>query len=84
MTSQRVRSPRTLPVGPLLDIAYRRALDAETDDAYPRTIEIMAELLGVSSRTVHRWRNCGTVPFRYADECAIRLGLHLELLWPGV
>lgn len=55
---------------PLLELAR-----CETD-------QITAEALGVSLRTIRRWRAGGNVDHRMADELAIRIGSHPLLVWP--
>ena len=42
----------------------------------------LAQQLGVSRRTVHRWQATGTVPTRRADQAAIQLGHHPAEIWP--
>jgi lambda repressor-like predicted transcriptional regulator len=43
----------------------------------------IAEACGVDRRTVLRWRRAGILPSR-ACEIADRLGVHPEVLWPGI
>ena len=42
--------------------------------------ELLAEVLGVSRRTVQRWRKEG-IPEHYADKLACRIGTHPSLIW---
>lgn len=43
-----------------------------------------AAFLGVTIRSITRWRNEGTrLKHHTADHVAIRAGLHPEILWPG-
>ena len=42
----------------------------------------LAAQLGVTRRTVHRWRRAGVVPARRADLAAVRLGHHPAEIWP--
>lgn len=41
----------------------------------------LADICGVSQRTVHRWRAGGRMNHYTADRVAIRLGLHPCLIW---
>ena len=41
----------------------------------------IAELAGVSRRTVARWRNNGVIPNIKADHIAIALGRHPAEIW---
>lgn len=43
---------------------------------------LLSVRLGLSSRTLHRWKNNG-VPLRDADDVAIRLGSHPDYIWPN-
>ena len=47
----------------------------------PSTTDL-AELIGVSPRTIIRWRHSG-VPDHQADRAAIRVGLHPANIWPA-
>lgn len=42
----------------------------------------LAGLIGVSPRTIMRWRKCG-VPGHQADRAAIRIGSHPSVVWPS-
>ncbi len=42
----------------------------------------LALRLGVTRRTVNRWRRAGAVPARHADTVAVRLGHHPAEIWP--
>lgn len=42
----------------------------------------IAELLGVTPRTVSRWRNGGTIEPATADRLACYLGMHPVEMWP--
>jgi len=57
------------PVAPLWDVA-------EATSAHH-----LAELLGVSDRTVVRWLVVGLLDTQ-ADRMAVRLGYHPSMLWP--
>ncbi|MEZ5278989.1 MAG: helix-turn-helix domain-containing protein [Acidimicrobiales bacterium] len=52
-------------------------LEAHLDQAPTR---VLAERLGVSARTVWRWRATGLNPIQ-ADHAAIKLGLHPGSVW---
>ena len=53
-------------------------LAAQARDA---TVETLADRIGVSRRTVHRWAVHG-IPAEQADRAAIALGSHPACLWP--
>lgn len=59
-----------LEAGPLLTLARAD------------TAQLTAEALGVSRRTVERWKAGGNVDPRRADELAVRIGTHPLLIWP--
>lgn len=42
---------------------------------------VAALRLGVTRRTIHRWRHFGLSPWQ-ADRMAVRLGSHPALIWP--
>lgn len=65
----RPASPR-LPFGPL------------ATEARAETIGSLAQQLGVSRRTVHRWIVDG-IPADQADRAAIAIGTHPANLWPN-
>ena len=44
--------------------------------------EALALQLGVTRRTVNRWRSTGRVPADQADTAAVRLGHHPAEIWP--
>ncbi len=50
-------------------------------EAQASTIEILAQQIGVSRRTVHRWIIHG-IPADQADRAAIAIGAHPAYLWP--
>lgn len=41
----------------------------------------LAELLGITARSVHRWSRAG-MRETWADRAACRLGVHPSLIWP--
>lgn len=41
----------------------------------------LAELLGITARSVHRWSRAGLAE-QWADRAACRLGIHPALIWP--
>lgn len=49
------------------------------DETVPH--EVLAEHVGVTPRTLHRWREGGGVPLRAADRAATRLGYHPVDIW---
>lgn len=54
----------------------------EWPDPADQQDDAMAARLGIDRRTLTRWRRHG-IPDRSADQAAIRLGTHPELLWAG-
>lgn len=50
-------------------------------EAQAATIETLAQQIGVSRRTVHRWIIHG-IPADQADRAAIAIGTHPACLWP--
>lgn len=42
-----------------------------------------AARLGVDDRQIYRWRRAGGLTDSAADRCAITLGTHPGLVWPG-
>ncbi len=50
-------------------------------EAQASTIETLAQRIGVSRRTVHRWVIDG-IPADQADRAAIAIGSHPACLWP--
>ena len=65
----------SLPVEPLYELARRKA-----DTADFTQVEF-ANMIGVSERALHRWRERGGIPWTTADEAAIAIGLHPMLVW---
>jgi hypothetical protein len=61
---------RTLPSAPVLERL------GDTDD------ETSARQLGVSSRTIVRWRGGQRMRITTADRAAVALGYHPAQLWP--
>lgn len=61
---------RTLDPTPLLNAA---GIGTDRD---------IAARLGVSQKTVFRWRHGAPVRIWLADECAVRIGAHPAELWP--
>lgn len=55
--------------------------DAQADDPCYRHQDL-AEIVGVSTRTVCRWAADGRIPARHSDELAIALGVTPYELWP--
>ena len=50
-------------------------------EAQASTIDTLAQQIGVSRRTVHRWISDG-IPADQADRAAIAIGTHPACLWP--
>lgn len=42
-----------------------------------------ADRLGIDPAQVSRWRERGSLSDAMADRCAIRIGSHPSLIWPG-
>lgn len=53
----------------------------QVDLVHRATLTGVAELVGVSARTVHRWKRDG-LSARQADRLAVALGFHPLHLWP--
>jgi transcriptional regulator with XRE-family HTH domain len=71
---------------PLLDLARLKAADDgwHTDEAMRHHVDNdarVAEVCGVSRRTVSRWKLGGRMDVPSADKAAINLGLHPCLIW---
>lgn len=47
----------------------------------PATLGTLAQRIGVSRRTLHRWANHG-IPTDQADRAAIAIGSHPACIWP--
>lgn len=77
-------APR-LPVGPLFELVAGRVI-TYPDSAHwvqPRaTARDIALYIGVSPRTIRRWRRRGYIRAVDADTICVRLGLHPAELWP--
>ncbi len=70
--------PGYFPVAPLEAIARTKA--DLSDDAW--NSEEFAEMVGVSSRAIARWRTAGNrLDWKVADRCAVALGLHPLNIW---
>src|SRR5262245_5443930 len=56
--------------------------DTDHDPGHrPFSSQVMAEMLGVSSRSVRRWERTG-IPFATAERAAHEIGLTIHLVWP--
>lgn len=42
---------------------------------------LLADRLGCTRRTLHRWKNDG-IPISKADKAAIKVGSHAAYIWP--
>lgn len=76
-------TPPRLPIGPLLAAAAastdrRSACHAATAGIGAATL---ADMFGVTRRTVARWLAAGSVPFYMADAAAIALDAHPVQVW---
>ncbi len=73
-------SPGRLPFQPLLDVLPIDWTLARSDVVGPGPIAQAATLLGVTRRTVHRYRNSGLDHWT-ADRLAITAGCHPLTVW---
>ena len=56
-------------------------IDAHMDARWPDlSVDERADLIGVTGRSVHRWRAAGITEVN-ADRVAVALGLHPRMLW---
>lgn len=60
----------------------RRWSYEQLEEALGGSVRAQARRLGVNDRQVYRWRSTG-LSDAMADRCAIALGLHPSILWPG-
>lgn len=69
----------TLPMDPLVErVSWQLGIPAES--VSPARL---AEAVGVTARTVHRWKAKGRViPINSCDRLAINLGWHPCVIWP--
>jgi hypothetical protein len=72
--------PHRLPLQPLLDALPIDLQMARPDVSGPGPVAQAAELLNVSTRSVHRLRHSGLTPST-ADRLAIAAGLHPLAVW---
>lgn len=72
-----------LPAAPLLDIIDRRIADLYDRADYAADVDdhLVACVVGVSLRTVSRWRRTGVVPRWSADRSCVALGLTPHNVW---
>lgn len=85
MISDRVRHRYPFDPAPVLAQLDLRITGKDITDNQPVTLHDheAAELLGVTQRTVQRWRrNRSRLSVVMADQAACALGLHVVLLWP--
>ena len=73
-------SPGRLPLRPLLDALPIDRQLARQDVIGPGVVAQAATLLGVSTRSIHRWGRSGLTPWA-ADRLAIGAGLHPLTVW---
>lgn len=69
----------TLPLDPLVErVSWQLGIDIDEVSATR-----LAEAVGVTARTVHRWQAKGRViPVKSCDRLAITLGWHPCVIWP--
>jgi hypothetical protein len=71
---------QSMPLKPLERLARLKAdMPSEFDDTF--TDEKFATMLGVSKRSVARWRVTGEIPWTTADVVAVNLGFHPHDVW---
>lgn len=72
-----------LPAGPLLELIDRRVADLYERAEYAALVDdrLVAAVVGVSLRTVVRWRTTGLVPQWSADRACVALGLTPHNVW---
>lgn len=70
-------TPLYVPLAPLEAIA-RAAANHSDEEWGPATF---AQLVGVSDRTITRWRKSGRILWHVADEAACALGMHPLNIW---
>lgn len=85
-------APERLPLAPLWAYVERATGPVWKEGAWLRSDPSpyrvpfgphhLADALGVSVRSVHRWVAVGTLTWGAADRAAVTLGLHPALLWP--
>ena len=78
--AQRATYRERLPLQPLLDALPIDRQKARPDVTAPGVVAQAAELLAVSTRTVHRLRASGLTP-QTADRLAIAAGFHPLAVW---
>lgn len=72
---------KSLPLEPLETLARVRHEDG-SGPSRPFSDTVLAEMVGVSSRAVARWRaNDNRLPWATADTTAVALGLHPVAVW---
>jgi hypothetical protein len=74
-----VKAQPTLDFAPLQDLALRR--HPRRKHTNTGTASALADYLGTTRRTIHRWRLHG-IPFHAADRVATDFGRHLHELYP--
>jgi hypothetical protein len=71
-----------MPLEPLLALARRQASVQGMNEGSTLSDREFASMVGVTSRTVARWRAAGNVlPWPAADEAATALGMHPINIW---
>lgn len=69
-----------LPLEPLLEIAQKRYRPESDRDHVVGPTGVLANVLGISFRTAHRYRRHG-LTIDQADRAACELGLHASNIW---
>lgn len=72
---------KSMPLEPLERLARLKAdtPTSKSDDTF--TDEKFATMLGISKRSVARWRVTGSIPWLTADTVAVNLGFHPYDVW---
>lgn len=70
-------NPTTLPLEPL-EFYCRNGVKEEE-----WTEEMFAQMIGVTTRTLYRWRNDheGEIPYESGDKAAVACGVHPIAIW---
>lgn len=69
-------------LGPCRQSWHQSSSWKTTSTERPMTNQLVADILGVSERTVARWAKDG-LSDRLADEVAVKLNVHPFVIWPA-
>lgn len=69
-------SYKKMPVEPLIRVAEMMG-----GEHSKLSQQDLADMIGISSRAITRWRKEGGIPWISADEAAVAIGLHPLLVW---